>query len=209
MDSTWWIVGSLKMLESVNSLLLITQYLFRLLLLSLVFFQCGNHQEAFHAFEKAGCWQQAFIASSLLKHTSAETMEAGRRIASKLSWKLNHTQDFVFSSSSRSVSFSQIQSSLLWGSSGLSGLRRGHRRGSCGLTRGITVGRSSETASSPSQDWSPGDAPFAKSVGGLGITALSLWESPFRLPTPLLTTVCRQGDKEIKTSSHIRLVGYN
>ena len=49
--------------------------------LCLVFSQCGCHQDALEAFEKAGCWEQVFVAASLLHYTEPQKIEAGRRIA--------------------------------------------------------------------------------------------------------------------------------
>ena len=49
-----------------------------------VFSQCGCHREALDAFEKASCWQQVFVASSLLGHTVPERMELARRVGSKV-----------------------------------------------------------------------------------------------------------------------------
>ena len=49
-----------------------------------VFSQCGYHKDALEAFEKVGCWEQVFVAASLLHYTEPQKMEAGRRIAREM-----------------------------------------------------------------------------------------------------------------------------
>ena len=60
-----------------------------------VFSQCGCHKEAFGAFEKAGCWQQAFVAAAILQYSRAEKMEAARRMASKDEMTILKTSDLT------------------------------------------------------------------------------------------------------------------
>lgn len=50
----------------------------------IIFYQCCCYEEAFAAFEKAGCWEMAFVCSAKLQHSTADTIEAARRIATSL-----------------------------------------------------------------------------------------------------------------------------
>lgn len=46
-----------------------------------MFLQSGCYEEAFVAFEKANCWELVFVCSAKLQHSTAQRMEAARRIA--------------------------------------------------------------------------------------------------------------------------------